>query len=131
MAKVNYRRIAFEHYPPLCAYCGFGIREVLEVSHLDGDRCNNDIGNLVILCPNCHKMHDINLIPTSVLKELRDRERKADWSKRMKDAGQKAAETREIRHAIRTAAAQKAGLTRKRRQAAHKAVETRRRNRSV
>jgi len=22
---INYRKLAFEHYPPICAYCGFGI----------------------------------------------------------------------------------------------------------
>lgn len=108
--RVNYRKIAFEHYPPICAFCGFGIPEVLEVAHIDGNRQNNDLANLAILCPNCHKMHDIDLIPTRVLVEMRDTEVFVDLSKRMKDAGQKAAQTR------------------KRRQAARKAVETRRNN---
>jgi hypothetical protein len=107
---LNYRKLAMAHYPPICACCGFGVPEVLEVAHLDGDRENNEIENLAILCPNCHKMHDIDLIPTSVIIELRDRERSIDWSKRMKDAGKKAA------------------LTRKRKLAARKAVETRRKN---
>jgi hypothetical protein len=105
--RVNYRRIAFKHYPPICACCGFGIPEVLEVAHLDGNRSNNSVENLAILCPNCHKMLDIDLIPTRVVVEMRDRERAVDWSKRMKDAGQKAA------------------LTRKRKAAARKAVATR------
>jgi len=26
----------------------------LEVEHIDGDRCNNNINNLKLLCPNCH-----------------------------------------------------------------------------
>ena len=38
--RVNYRKLAFEHYLPICAYCGFGIGAVLEVCHLDGDRDN-------------------------------------------------------------------------------------------
>jgi len=107
---LNYRKLAMTHYPPICACCGFGVPEVLEVAHLDGDRQNNKIENLAILCPNCHKMHDIDLIPTDVIIELRDREKSVDWSKRMKDAGKKAA------------------LTRKRKIAARKAVETRRKN---
>ena len=90
MAKrINYRKLAFEHYDPICAYCGFGVPDVLEVAHLDGDRANNDADNLAILCPNCHKMHDIDLIPTEVIVRMRDRQSGADWSKRMKDAGTK------------------------------------------
>lgn len=108
--STNYRNLAFRHYPPICACCGFGIPEVLEVAHINGNRGNNEIENLVILCPNSHKMHDIDLILSRVVIELRDREKSVDWSKRMKDAGKKAA------------------LTRKRKQSAKKAVETRRRN---
>lgn len=71
--QVNYRRLAFAHYDPLCAHCGFGVPAVLEVAHLDCNRQNNDIGNLVILCPNCHKMHDLDLISTATIIEMRDR----------------------------------------------------------
>ena len=108
MIRANYRKIAFEIYDPICAHCGFGIPAVLEVAHLDGERSNNDADNLAILCPTCHKMHDIDLISTETIRELRDRIKTVDWSKRMKDAGRKAAGTR------------------KRRAAARKAVETRR-----
>ena len=112
MAKrVNYRKLAFETYDPVCAHCGFGIPSVLEVAHIDGDRHNNHVANLVILCPNCHKMHDLDLISTDTIRKMRDRPKIVDWSKRMKDAGQKAA------------------VTRKRRAAARKAVETRRKRR--
>jgi hypothetical protein len=112
MAKrINYRKLAFDHYDPLCAHCGFGIPAVLEVAHLDGDRSNNELTNLVILCPNCHKMHDLDLISTATIVEMRDRPKTVSWAKRMKDAGQKAA------------------LTRLRKAAARKAVETRRRTR--
>ena len=104
----SYRKVAFDTYAPICAYCGFGVPEVLEVAHLDGDRNNNSIHNLAILCPNCHKMHDIGLIPTDIIIKIRDRERSIDWGIRMKDAGQKAAQTRK-----RKAAARKAWKTRR------------------
>lgn len=110
--RINYRKLAFETYAPICAHCGFGVPEVLEVAHLDGNRDNNAAENLAILCPNCHKMHDIDLIPTETIISMRDREKRVTWSKRMKDAGAKAA------------------ATRKRKQAAKKAVETRRRKES-
>jgi 5-methylcytosine-specific restriction endonuclease McrA len=108
-SRVNYRKAAFEHYDPVCAHCGFGIPEVLEVAHIDRDRDNNDPGNLVILCPTCHRMYDLDLITTETIRLMRDRPKIADWSVLLKDAGQKAA------------------LTRKRRAAARKAAETRRR----
>lgn len=94
MASVNYRKLALDTYPPICSYCGFGVPEVLEVAHLDNIRTNHEIDNLAILCPNCHKMHDIGLIPTEIVKEMRDRERVIDWGIRMKDAGKRAAQTR-------------------------------------
>jgi len=107
---MNYRKLAFDKYPPICAYCGFGINEILEVAHLDGNRDNNDVKNLAILCPNCHKMHDIDLIPTAIVIRMRNRKQKVDWKKRLKDAGEKSA------------------LTRKRSRAGKKAAETRARN---
>ena len=107
--RVNYRKLAFANYDPLCAHCGFGVPAVLEVAHLDADQANNDVSNLVILCPNCHKMHDLNLISTSTIIE-RDRPKIVSWSKRMKDAGQKALLTR-----LRRAAGRKAAETLRRR----------------
>jgi len=113
MNRVNYRKLAFSHHDPLCAHCGFGVPAVLEVAHLDGDRSNNDVSNLAVLCPNCHKMHDLDLISTATIIEMRDRPKIVTWSKRMNDAGRKAA------------------LTSLCRAAARKAVETRKRNREV
>jgi len=108
---INYRKMAFDHFDPVCAHCGFGVKAVLEVAHIDGNRNNNDIRNLVILCPNCHKMHDLDIISTNIIIEIRDRPKKVDWSKRMKDAGKKAALTRK-----RRLAGMKAAITRRERQ---------------
>jgi hypothetical protein len=113
---VDYRKLAFDIYPHLCAHCGWGgdkvMNELLEVAHIDGDHSNSEISNLVILCPNCHKMLDLDLIPTEVIIEMRDRPKVAAWGKRMKDAGAKAGRTRRL-HNI----ALKAVDTRRRRQA--------------
>jgi hypothetical protein len=116
--RINYRQIAFGTYDPLCAHCGFGIPAVLEVAHVDGNRRNNDAGNLVILCPNCHKMHDIDLISTETILQMRDRPKIVAWSKRMKDAGKKAALTR--KHA---AAGRKAADTRKSRRSPNEPLD--------
>jgi len=119
--RVNYRKLAFAHYEQLgqivCAHCGFGIRDVLEVAHLDGNRANNVPENLAILCPNCHKMHDLDLISTETIILMRDRPKVVVWAKRMKDAGKKAAESR-----------RKTAERLKRQTAALKAAETRKRN---
>jgi hypothetical protein len=116
--RVNYRKLAFAHYEQLgqivCAHCGFGIRDVLEVAHLDCDRSNNDPANLAILCPNCHKMYDLDLITMETIILMRDRPKVVVWAKRMKDAGAKAAKTRLDRL--------------KWKQAGKKAAETRKRN---
>jgi len=94
--RVNYRKLAFGHYHDRvhCVHCGFGIVEVLEVAHLDGNRKNNVPDNLAFLCPTCHKMHDLDIISTETIREMRDRPRVIKWSKRMKDAGKKAAVSR-------------------------------------
>jgi len=112
MKRINYRKIAFGAYGTLCAHCGFGIPAVLEVAHIDCNRENNDPKNLIVLCPNCHKMHDLDLISTETIIQMRDRPKIVKWSKRMKDAGKKAA------------------LKRKHSAAGRKAAETRKKNRS-
>lgn len=40
----------------LCEWCGKPI--TLEIHHIDGDRTNNSLENLVLLCPNCHSFTD-------------------------------------------------------------------------
>jgi len=94
----------------------------LEVAHLDGRRENNDVLNLVLRCPTCHKMLDLDLISTEMMLQMRDRPRVVRWAKRMKDAGQKALLTRKRRQAARR---------RKRRWAALKAAATRKRNKNA
>jgi predicted HNH restriction endonuclease len=50
----QYRTVAFKHYKKECLICKFD--KVVEVHHLDSDNTNNDISNLVPLCPNHHMM---------------------------------------------------------------------------
>lgn len=117
-SRNSYRQIAFAAYPEnQCAYCGFGIKAILEVAHLDQNRTNNSVENLAVLCPNCHKMHDIGLIPKEIILAMRAHKKEPRWGDRMKDAGRKAGDTR------------KANTARKKRSAAaHKAVATRKAN---
>ena len=52
----NYRDIAFRAYEHKCACCGWDedVR-ILEVHHIDSNRENNNLENLVILCAICHR----------------------------------------------------------------------------
>ena len=60
MVKQNnssaYRRNAFETYPHECAICGYNEDEdILEVHHINENHSDNELNNLIILCPICHK----------------------------------------------------------------------------
>lgn len=51
-----YRQKALSHYEHQCAICGWNEDvDVLEVHHIDENRDNNNIDNLIILCPTCHR----------------------------------------------------------------------------
>jgi hypothetical protein len=50
-----YRKIVAEHkVPEVCSHCGTTDKRVLLVHHVDQNRKNNDIVNLIRLCRNCH-----------------------------------------------------------------------------
>lgn len=52
----NYRLKAFEVYDHKCAICGWDEDErILEVHHIDENHSHNELNNLVILCPTCHR----------------------------------------------------------------------------
>ncbi len=55
--KQLYRTYALRTYPNECAECGYNdYVGVLDVHHIDGDRSNNSIDNLIVLCPIHHTM---------------------------------------------------------------------------
>lgn len=58
----TYRRVAFENYKHECAICGWNKDErILEVHHIDENRKNNKLDNLIILCPICHRYLTLHL----------------------------------------------------------------------
>ena len=51
----EYRKIAFRNYEHKCEVCGYDEDEdVLQVHHIDENRNNAKLENLIILCPTCH-----------------------------------------------------------------------------
>ena len=49
--RFSYRARAFQELGARCAICGYDEDErMLDVDHIDGDRSNNDMANLQVLC---------------------------------------------------------------------------------
>lgn len=44
-----------------CYYCGFTCDKYQEVHHIDHNHNNNDMSNLVTVCPLCHQSHHLSL----------------------------------------------------------------------
>lgn len=50
----KYRNKALKEYEHKCSNCGNQDLRILDVHHIDHNRNNNAIDNLIILCRNCH-----------------------------------------------------------------------------
>ena len=71
---MNYREKALREYQHKCAICNWNEdTDVLEVHHIDENRQNNELNNLIILCPICHKkltIHKYELINRSIIQKV-------------------------------------------------------------
>jgi hypothetical protein len=54
--NTSYVKSAYENYLPECTICGFNDLDALEVHHIDEDRSNGNIDNLIVLCANHHSL---------------------------------------------------------------------------
>lgn len=73
--SLSYRRNAFLVQPHKCALCNWDKDErILQVHHIDENRNNNDITNLIILCPNCHQYLTLHLYSLEELRQLKQNE---------------------------------------------------------
>lgn len=58
IAEHNYRSTCFQHHKKECIICGE--HRIVAVHHYDGDNKNNDLKNLVPLCPTHHQYYHSN-----------------------------------------------------------------------
>lgn len=58
----TYRDIALRNYPHECELCGDKIVELLDAHHIDHNRKNNAVENLMLVCPYCHALETRRLI---------------------------------------------------------------------
>ena len=54
--RTDYRKIAFKEKEKICQECRYDNIYAIEVHHIDKNRANNSIGNLCVLCANCHSL---------------------------------------------------------------------------
>jgi hypothetical protein len=58
--KLRKRLLKEDFFEAKCSGCGLtewlGKPIPLELEHIDGDRSNNQLENLTLLCPNCHAL---------------------------------------------------------------------------
>lgn len=56
-----------------CEYCGNKTKEILQIHHINSVASggNNDLNNLIILCPNCHKAAHAGIIKKDELQKLK------------------------------------------------------------
>jgi 5-methylcytosine-specific restriction endonuclease McrA len=61
--KWQYREWALKEYGPTCQRCGYDeIEKMLDVDHIDGNRKNNNLNNLQVLCVWCHALKTRGLV---------------------------------------------------------------------
>lgn len=68
-----YAKLAMRTYKHKCAICGLEEECCLQVHHIDYNRHNNDVDNLIIVCANCHcRIHRGGLIVDDDIKKKRE-----------------------------------------------------------
>ena len=61
----DYRKKAIQAFGNKCELCSWA--HTVDVHHIDGNRDNNDLNNLCVLCPNCHSLTETNRYNVNVV----------------------------------------------------------------
>jgi len=61
-ATSNYRALALAEYGEKCAWCNETIKKLLDTHHIDHNRANGDLSNLIMLCIRCHALETRGLV---------------------------------------------------------------------
>jgi hypothetical protein len=62
----RYREKALKTYGAFCVICGYNTVAALQVHHIDSDRSNNSLSNLMVLCPTHHIEIELGIITYGV-----------------------------------------------------------------
>lgn len=81
-SRKSYRQLCFRKYDFKCLICGWDT--FVDVHHVDFNRKNNVIFNLVPLCPNHHKMAHMNKHKEEILLQIKEKIKQFDLTIRFK-----------------------------------------------
>lgn len=75
--RLSYRELCKHTHGLRCIICGFD--KAVEVHHINGNRKDNNIENLVCLCPNHHKMVHIPEYKEEIMFKIKEFKKKSNW----------------------------------------------------
>src|SRR5690349_720446 len=62
--RIHYRKKALENFGAICSECGYSeMVKMLDVHHIDSNRANNKLNNLIVLCVWCHALKTREHLP--------------------------------------------------------------------
>ena len=70
----RYRTICFKKWPKKCFLCDFDC--VIDVHHIDQNHDNNNVSNLIPLCPNHHRMTHMKKWAKEIKQKIEEKLRK-------------------------------------------------------
>ena len=68
----EHRKVCWDYWDHICAIPGCGWTQIVEVHHIDYNHNNNDYKNLIPLCPNHHRLTEMNKYKDEINEVIRE-----------------------------------------------------------